>query len=285
MKRFVSVNGIRLHIVEYGKGPLVVLLHGFPEHWYAWRFQLPALAESGYRVVAPDLRGYNLSDKPKGISHYRLELLVEDVKCLIHALGEEEAIVAGHDWGGVIAWQLAALEPQMVKKLIILNAPHPQRYLEELKTIRQLLRSWYVLFFQLPWVPEFCIKWSSFAGLGHRLRHEPLGDQAFDEATITAYRQALAQPGALTAALNYYRAGFRSRVAGQSLPMNAIEAPTLVIWGEQDRYLGLELLDGLELRVRDLTLERIPDVGHWVQAEAPEHVNAVMLKFLGQGRK
>lgn len=285
MKRFVSVNNVRLHIVEYGKGPLVVLLHGFPEYWYAWRFQLPALAEAGYRVVAPDLRGYNLSDKPKGIGQYTLAVLVEDVKCLIHALGEKEAIVAGHDWGGVIAWQLAALEPQMVKKLIILNAPHPQRYLEELKTDRQLLRSWYVLFFQLPWVPEFCIKWSGFAWLGHRLRHEPLHDQAFDEATITAYRQALSQPGALKAALNYYRAGFRSLVTGQSLPMNAIEAPTLVIWGEQDRYLGMELLNGLELRVRDLTLERIPDAGHWVQAEVPEHVNAVMLKFLGQARK
>ncbi len=285
MKRFVSVNGVRLHIIEHGKGPLVVLLHGFPEYWYAWRFQLPALAEAGYRVVAPDLRGYNLSGKPTGVGQYRLPLLVEDVKCLIHALGEEQAIVVGHDWGGVIAWHLAAFAPDMVRKLIILNAPHPQRYLEEIKTVRQLLRSWYVLFFQLPCLPELCIKWSGFAGLGHRLRTEPLHAQAFDEATITAYQQALAQPGALTAALNYYRAGFRSLVAGQSQPMSSIEAPTLVIWGEQDRYLGLELLDGLERRVRELTIKRIPDASHWVQAEVPEQVNAIMLKFMGQPRK
>lgn len=282
MKRFILVNGIRLHIVEYGKGPLVLLLHGFPEHWYAWRFQLPALAEGGYRVVAPDLRGYNFSDKPKGIGNYRLPLLVKDVKCLIHALGEQQAFVVGHDWGGVIAWHLAALEPEVVRKLVILNAPHPQLYLEAIKTAKQLLRSWYVLFFQLPWLPELCIKWSDFAGLRHRLRTEPVHARAFDEATITAYQQALAQSGALTAALNYYRAGLRSLVTGKNQLMNVIQAPTLVIWGEQDPYLGIELLNGLELRVRDLTLERISDAGHWVQAEVPERVNAIMLRFLGQ---
>jgi len=278
--RYATVNGVSLHYVEYGKGPLIVLLHGFPECWYAWRFQLPALAEAGYRVVAPDLRGYNLSDKPKGVAAYRLGCLVGDVKELIQALGEDSAVVVGHDWGGVIAWQLAMSEPQVVKKLIILNAPHPQRYLEALKTPEQLLRSWYVVFFQLPWLPELMIRGFGFAGLRQRLLNEPVHADAFDEASVEVYQQALAQPGALMAALNYYRAGFGSLQRGLRQPMRPIEMPTLVIWGEQDRYLGINLLQGLEPWVKNLTVERIADASHWVQAEVPERVNERILRFL-----
>ncbi|MFM2004894.1 MAG: hypothetical protein RLZZ09_549 [Pseudomonadota bacterium] len=278
--RYATVNGVRLHYVEYGKGPLIVLLHGFPECWYAWRYQLPALAEAGYRVVAPDLRGYNLSDKPKGVAAYRLECLVGDVKALIQALGEDSAVVVGHDWGGVIAWQLAMTDPQAINKLIILNAPHPQRYLEALKTPGQLLRSWYVLFFQLPWLPELLIRGFGFAGLRQRLLNEPVHADAFDETSVKVYQQALAHPGALTAALNYYRAGFRSLLKGLRQPVLPIEIPTLVIWGEQDRYLGMDLLEGLEPWVKDLTVERIADASHWVQSEVPERVNERMLQFL-----
>jgi pimeloyl-ACP methyl ester carboxylesterase len=278
--RYATVNGVRLHYVEYGKGPLIVLLHGFPECWYAWRYQLPALAEAGYRVVAPDLRGYNLSDKPKGVAAYRLECLVGDVKELIQALGEDSAVVVGHDWGGVIAWQLAMSDPQVVKKLIILNAPHPQRYLGALKTPDQLLRSWYVVFFQLPWLPELMIRGFGFAGLRQRLLNEPVHADAFDGASVEVYQQALAQPGALTAALNYYRAGFGSLLRGLRQPMRPIEMPTLVIWGEQDRYLGINLLQGLEPWVKNLTVERIADASHWVQAEVPERVNERILRFL-----
>ena len=278
--RYATVNGVRLHYVEYGKGPLIVLLHGFPECWYAWRYQLPALAEAGYRVVAPDLRGYNLSDKPKGVAAYRLECLVADVKALIQALGEDSAVVVGHDWGGVIAWQLAMTDPQVVKKLIILNAPHPQRYLEALKTPGQLFRSWYVLFFQLPWLPELLIRGFGFASLRQRLLNEPVHADAFDEASVKVYQQALAHPGALTGALNYYRAGFRSLLKGLRQPVLPIEIPTLVIWGERDRYLGMDLLEGLEPWVKDLTVERIADASHWVQAEVPERVNERMLRFL-----
>jgi pimeloyl-ACP methyl ester carboxylesterase len=283
--RYATVNGVRLHYVEYGKGPLILLLHGFPECWYAWRYQLPALAEAGYRVVAPDLRGYNLSDKPRGVHAYRMECFIGDVKGLIQTLGEDRAVVLGHDWGGVIAWQLAISEPQMVKKLIILNAPHPQRYLEALKTPGQLLRSWYVLFFQLPWLPELMIRSFGFAGLRQRLLNEPVHADAFDEVTVKVYQRALAQPGALTASLNYYRAGFRSLVRGLRPNIQPIEMPTLVIWGEQDRYLGADLLEGLEPWVKDLTVERFADASHWVQAEVPERVNERMLQFLRPPRR
>jgi pimeloyl-ACP methyl ester carboxylesterase len=283
--RYATVNGVRLHYVEYGKGPLILLLHGFPECWYAWRYQLPALAQAGFRVVAPDLRGYNLSDKPRGVHAYRMECFIGDVKGLIQTLGEDRAVVVGHDWGGVIAWQLAISEPQMVKKLIILNAPHPQRYLEALKTPGQLLRSWYVLFFQLPWLPELMIRSFGFAGLRQRLLNEPVHADAFDEVTVKVYQRALGQPGALTAALNYYRAGFRSLVRGLRPNIQPIEMPTLVIWGEQDRYLGADLLEGLEPWVKDLTVERFADASHWVQAEVPERVNERMLQFLRPPRR
>lgn len=284
MHRYATINGVRLHYVEYGKGPLVILLHGFPECWYAWRFQLPALAEAGFRVIAPDLRGYNLSDKPRGVGQYRLELLANDVKGLIRALDADSAVLVGHDWGGVIAWYLAMHEPRLIRKLIILNAPHPQRYLEELRNPGQLLRSWYVFFFQLPWLPEILIRAGGFAGMKHRLRHEPVHANAFDPATIDVYHQALAQPGALTAALNYYRAGLRCLLEGMAKQRKPIESPTLVIWGERDRYLGRRLLEGLEPWVADLTLERIADASHWVQAEAPERVNELILQFMG-GRR
>lgn len=284
LHRYATVNGVRLHYVEYGKGPLIVLLHGFPEYWYAWRYQLPALAEAGYRVVAPDLRGYNLSDKPRGANQYRLELLAGDVKGLIEALGATSATVIGHDWGGVIAWFLAMHAPRMVRHLIILNAPHPQRYLDELRTLAQLLRSWYVLFFQLPWLPELCIRAFGHAGLRHRLSHEPVQANAFDPGTINAYCQALAQPGALTAAINYYRAGLRTWLGGLRQSMRPIDVPTLVIWGEQDRYLTPRLLEGLDAWVTDLTVERMADASHWVQAEVPEQVNGLILQFLRKRR-
>jgi len=284
MHRYATINGVRLHYVECGKGPLVILLHGFPECWYAWRFQLPALAEAGFRVVAPDLRGYNLSDKPQGVGQYRLELLANDVKGLIRALGADSAVLVGHDWGGVIAWYLAMHEPRLVSKLIVLNAPHPQRYLEELRSPGQLLRSWYVFFFQLPWLPEALIRAGGFAGLKHRLRHEPVHANAFDPATIDVYHQALAQPGALTAAINYYRAGLRGLREGLSQRIKPIDSPTLIIWGEQDCYLGRRLLEGLEPWVADLTMERIADASHWVQAEAPERVNERILQFIS-GRR
>lgn len=287
--RYAVVNGIRLHWVEAGTGPLVVLLHGFPEFWYSWRHQIPALAEAGFRVVAPDLRGYNESEKPAGIRRYRLETLADDVLAIIHALGQERCAVVGHDWGGAIAWFLAMRHPQAVENLIVLNAPHPERFFQELRTPAQLRKSWYVFFFQLPWLPERLIRADDYAGLGRILRTDPVRPDAFTEADIQCYKQALAQPGALTAAIHYYRALFRRNLLRFRRQIRPIHAPTLLIWGEQDRYLGIGLTQGLERWVPNIRVERIPEASHWVQADAPERVNSLIIGFLrkqghGMGR-
>src|SRR5262245_12345209 len=212
--REAVVNGVRLHYVEAGQGTLGVLLHGFPEFWYCWRVQLPALAAAGFRVLAPDLRGYNLSDKRAGIASYRLSLLSQDIAELIRHAGVERATVVGHDWGGVIAWHLAMTRPDCIDKLIILNAPHPTAYEREVRKLPQLLRSWYVFFFQFPWLPELVCRWHHFALLRRALREGPVHGKRVTRDDVDRCVRALARPGALTAALNYYRAGFRGRVRG-----------------------------------------------------------------------
>jgi pimeloyl-ACP methyl ester carboxylesterase len=277
--RHVVVNGVRLHVVEAGTGPLVVLLHGFPEFWYSWRRQLPALAEAGFHAVAPDLRGYNESGKPPNVRDYRLHCLVDDVAGLIAAMGEQRAVVVGHDWGGAIAWKLAMSRPDLVERLAILNSPHPIAFGRELRRPAQWLRSWYILFFQLPWLPECLLSANDFGLLARSLRRQPVQRDAFTADDVAQYKAALARPGALTAALNYYRALFR-------YPMDMrrgnrpIAAPTLLIWGERDPYLGIGLTERLDRWVPHLQVARIPDASHWVQNDAPGRVNALLLEFL-----
>jgi pimeloyl-ACP methyl ester carboxylesterase len=273
------INGIRLHWVEAGAGPLVVLLHGFPEFWYSWRHQIAALSAAGFRVLAPDLRGYNESAKPAGVASYRLELLAADVLGLIRHAGPERAIVVGHDWGGGLAWHLAIHHPQAVEKLAILNAPHPAAFARELRTWRQLRRSWYVFFFQLPWLPEWYIRRGNYAGLAEILTRDPVRPGTFSPQDIAAYRAALARPGALTSAINWYRALFRHHPRLSPCELRPIRVPTLVIWGEQDRYLGISLLDGLKRWAPDLVIERIADASHWVQNDAAERVNDLLISF------
>lgn len=278
--RTVKVNGVFLHLAEAGSGPLVILLHGFPENWQAWNRQIPALASSGYRVIAPDLRGYNFSEKPIGIAKYRLDLLSNDISALIDHLGEKAVILMGHDWGGVIAWHLAASHPEQIAKLVIINAPHPAKYFESLWRTGQLFRSWYVFFFQLPILPEIFIRRNNFQSLRTLFATEPTRSDAFSKDQVNAYIQGFSAPGYLNAAINYYRAGFRYGVEIiKSLPA-FVMAPTLVIWGEKDRYLDLHLLDDLESRVPHLTIEKIPNASHWVLAEEPETVNRSILRFL-----
>ena len=277
---YADLGEVRLHYVEMGEGPLVVLLHGFPEFWYSWRFQIPSLAEAGFRVVAPDMRGYNLSDKPQGVNNYRAELLGRDVARLIRACGAERAKVVGHDWGGVVAWMVAMHYPEQVEKLAILNVPHPGRFLQGLWTLHQLRKSWYMFFFQIPWLPEQVVRAGNFAWLRYNFRNDPVRPGAFNPQDIERYVEALSRPGALTAAMNYYRALFRQPPAQVRRQLRKVEIPVLVIWGERDRYLGTELAQPDRTWVPDVRVERLVDASHWVQVDQPEKVNALLLDFL-----
>ncbi len=274
-----NLGGLRLHYVEAGRGPLIVLLHGFPEFWYSWRHQILALASAGFRVLAPDLRGYNESDKPSGIAAYRVDRVAGDVAALVRHAGEEQAAIAGHDWGGGIAWWLAIHRPDAVRRLIVLNAPHPAAMRRELRTPGQLLRSWYIFAFQLPVLPEWLFRAGDFAILERALRREPVRPGAFTAEDLRQYKNALRRPGALTAAINYYRAAF---LHGRRLSreVRRIDVPTLLVWGERDRYLGLHLTEGLETWVPRLRVERLPEASHWVLHDAPERVNQLMIDFL-----
>jgi len=279
--RYVYTNGVRLHCVEAGHGPPVVLLHGFPEFWYSWRHQIPALAQAGFRAVAPDLRGYNQSDKPPGVESYRPELLAQDVVGLIESLGPSPAVVVGHDWGGILGWLVTMRRPDLVQKLIVLNAPHPATFATEVRHARQFLRSWYAFFFQLPWLPEAALRFQNFGLVRHALRRQTVRPGAFTPDDIRRYREALARPGALTAAINYYRAAFRYRRETARL-YRPVRGPILVIWGERDAAMTPHVLDGLAAWAPDARVLRLPDASHWVQNDAPEAVNQVILAFLSQ---
>lgn len=281
--RYADLDGLRLHYVEAGQGPLVILLHGFPDFWYTWRHQIPALAAAGCRVVAPDMRGYNLSDKPEGIASYQIEQLCADVARLIRHLGEERAAVVGHDWGGGVAWMFAMRHPEMLSRLAILNLPHPARMLDGMKTLRQLCRSWYMFFFQLPWLPEASIRASNYRALREVLTRDPARPGAFTPADIDQYVEAMSRPGALTAAINYYRAMLRRSPAEMRAMFRRIEAPVLVIWGEQDRYLRPELAEPDMEWVPDQRVVRLPQASHWVQHDEPERVNQLLVGFLAAG--
>ncbi len=278
-RREILANGVRLHLVEAGAGPPVLLLHGFPEFSYGWRRQLPALAAAGFRAVAPDLRGYNLSDKPPRVADYRPETLIADVAGLIRHLGGRVALV-GHDWGGILAWGVAARHPELVERLVILNAPHPAAMLRELRTVRQLMKSWYVFFFQLPRLPEWLVRRRDFAFLDKIFRRDPTRPGVFGDEDIRRYKEALSRPGALTAALNYYRAAFRRGPRRPGCDVRRVDVPTLLLWGEQDRYLGVRLSQGLEEWVPDLRVVYFPDASHWIHVEAAAEVNRWLVEFL-----
>jgi len=277
--RHLVVNGVRLHFVDAGTGPLVVLLHGFPEFWYSWRRQLPVLAKAGFHAVALDLRGYNESARPPNVRDYRIRCLVDDVAGLIAALGEKRAVVVGHDWGGVIAWKLAMRRPDLLERLVILNSPHPVAFARALRNPAQWLRSSYMLFFQIPWLPECLLSAGDFTLLARTLRSEPVNGDAFTAEDVVLYKRALGKRGALTAALNYYRALLRypSELRRDNRP---IATPTLLIWGEGDRYLGVGMTEGLGKWVPNLRVAKIPDASHWVQNDAPERVNTLLLDLL-----
>ena len=278
--RYADLGDVRLHYVEAGEGPLVLMLHGFPQFWYQWRHQVPALVEAGFRVVAPDMRGYNLSDKPLGVRAYRVELLARDVERLIVACGEGRAHMVGHDWGAIVAWIAAMRYPERVERLAILNVPHPARFLDGLLSPMQLLRSSYMFFFQIPRLPEEVIRAGDFALLRSALGRDPVRPGALTAEDIERYIEAIAQPGALTASLNYYRALLRNPREMRAL-LQRVEAPVLVIWGERDRFLSRRLAEPPHLWVPNLlSVKRLPDASHWVAEDCPLEVNTLLLGFL-----
>lgn len=270
-------NGIKLHYVTQGEGKLMLMLHGFPEFWYSWRHQIPEFA-SNYQVVALDLRGYNESDKPESQSAYVISELLKDIQGVIEGLGGDRCILVGHDWGGAIAWHFAYAHPEMVKRLIVLNIPHPAKFIAGLQTPQQLLRSWYIFFFQLPILPELALQTADYALIDQIITGMMVNKNALTSADIAAYKDAAARRGALTAMLNYYRNIFGN--LGQQ-EWGILKLPTLMIWGEEDKALGKELTYGTDAYVQDLQIRYIPNCSHWVQQEQPELVNQYMREFLG----
>jgi pimeloyl-ACP methyl ester carboxylesterase len=271
----IEANGLNFVADCAGEGDAVaLLLHGFPESRESWRQQLPALAALGWRAVAPDLRGYGDSSRPSGKDAYRIERLVEDVAALFEALRAERRILIGHDWGGAIAWA-AALQAVPLDGLAILNAPHPAAFRRALRTWDQRRRSWYMAFFLLPWLPEMMLTWRDGAelteGLAKQSRH-------WSPDLLETMRRNVTAPGAATAMLNYYRANIL-RYGKTSAPAPTIDCPTLLIWGEDDVYLGPGLASGNEEFVSNLTVKRLPGVSHWVQQDAPVEVNRLIAEW------
>ncbi|MFC4408036.1 alpha/beta fold hydrolase [Haloarchaeobius iranensis] len=281
------VNDVRLHYVEAGDpdDETVVLLHGFPEYWYTWHRQLPALADAGYHVVAPDMRGYNTSEKPYGKDAYTLGRLSRDVVGLVEAFGET-AHVVGHDWGGVVAWDLGARHPDVVETLSVLNAPHLGAFQRELlRNPGQLRRSWYAIWFQVPWLPE-----RLFAAASSRIFPELFAagtnsDDACSGEDIHMFEHAFTLPGTPTSAINYYRALFRTLglsmlplVGGEGPPLD-VDVPTQLLWGLDDKALSPALTEGLGEWVSDLRVVRFPDASHWLHLDEPDAVTDSLREF------
>ncbi|WP_254523569.1 alpha/beta fold hydrolase [Natrinema caseinilyticum] len=276
------VNGNRLHVVEAGgkANPLVVLLHGFPEFWYGWRNQIGALVEAGCRVLVPDQRGYNRSEKPAAVSAYRRRELSQDVVDLIESDGRDEAYVVGHDWGGLVAWDLALRFPDTVERLAVVNAPHPSAYRRQLlANPEQLRRSWYAVLFQLPWLPERACRYDDY-----RLLERSLRDQAapgtFTDDELARYRRAWDRDGALTGMLNWYRAVARYPT---TTPTDRVDAPTLVVWGEDDAALVPSLAVDSADYCTDSRLELLSRTSHWVPHEEPTQLTELLLEHLFDG--
>jgi pimeloyl-ACP methyl ester carboxylesterase len=278
----VKANGLSFRVAEAGSGDrLALCLHGFPECWYSWRHQMPLLARLGYRVWAPDLRGYGGSDKPKGVSAYAVETLMDDVAGLIDAASPRETMLLAHDWGGIVAWLFATRKLRPLQRLVCMNIPHLGAGLEA-ASWRQRLRSWYMLFFQLPRLPERMLTAQGGKRIGEMLRKSARVPSAFDDGDLEVYRRNVMEPGAATAMINYYRAlvggGGLARQIALGFPQ--IETPTLLLWGTEDVALGVELTRPTPRFVPNLTLRLLPGIGHWVQQEAPETVNAMLEAWL-----
>ncbi len=279
----VLANGLRFHVASCGEGErLALCLHGFPECWYSWRHQLPLLARLGYRAWAPDLRGYGETERPSRLRDYAVEHLMDDVAGLIDASGCQSTLLIGHDWGAAVAWLCATRRLRPLERLVIMNVPHPALLGKALRTWPQLKRSWYMFFFQLPWLPEAMVRANNYRFVAQAFRGMAVDKSRFPDEVLAVYRDSAARPGALTAMINYYRALFRggSFRRQHRLGYPPIDTPTLMIWGERDTALGKETTHGTERYATELTLRYLPKVSHWVQQEAPDEVNAMLETWL-----
>jgi pimeloyl-ACP methyl ester carboxylesterase len=279
MHATIHTNGINLHVVQAGpeNGPLVILLHGFPEYWRGWAKQIGPLADAGLRVWVPDQRGYNLSDKPKGLSAYRIDTLAKDVLGLIEASGGEKACLAGHDWGAAVAWWTALRYPEKLRRLAILNVPHPAVMMRRLwANPAQLRKSWYIFFFQMPLLPEALIRRDNWAFAVRSLKGSSRRG-TFNDEDIQLYRQAWGQKDAISSMLNWYRA------VVQRPPKTPgglrIRVPTLMLWGVQDLFLGRELAQPSLDLCDEGKLVFFEQATHWVQHEEAKKVNDLLIEF------
>lgn len=280
--QFLETNGINLHIAVAGPedGPLVVLLHGFPEFWFGWKNQIQPLAEKGYRVVAPDQRGYNLSDKPEGIDNYTVDHLRDDVIGIIEHFQKKTAIVIGHDWGGAVAWHLAATRPEYVEKLIVLNIPHPKAMPRVLKkNPLQWMKSSYIAFFQLPNLPEKALGMGEFKTMQQSIEQTSKPD-TFSKHEMEQYRAAWSQSDALTAMLNWYRAIRRGSF--RQVPETKIKVPVRIIWGMGDQFLSPMLAKESMSFCEEVNLAFVGEATHWIQHEQPEIVNRLIDQFISE---
>lgn len=269
---------MELHAVVAGlnEGPIIVLLHGFPEFWYGWHRQIEPLAAAGFRVIVPDQRGYNLSSKPRGVASYALTELVSDVIAIADQLGQQKILLAGHDWGAAVAWSAAVLHPGRIAKLAVLNVPHPsvmRRYVYTRPA--QMLRSWYIFFFQIPWLPETFLSSFSFRAAARALQGSSRPG-TFSAEDLAQYRAAWSQPGALTAMINWYRAATRYRIP---FPDRTVRVPTRILWGERDRFLMTEMAHESLRYCANGELFTFAEASHWLQHEQPDKVSQHLIQF------
>ena len=277
---WIEANGLTFEVATAGEGDkLALCLHGFPELHYSWRHQMPLLAEMGYRVWAPNMRGYGQTTRPPNKKDYRLDHLTADVGALIDASGAEEVTLLAHDWGAIVAWQFAIQQVRPLTRLIIMNVPHPLCARRELKTWKQLKKSWYMFFFQIPRLPEIRLSRNNAAVIGRLFRETSVNKDRFTREESEPYRRAAAKPGAITAMLNYYRALFQTGDA-RKIGDGKVHVPTLIVWGEQDIAIDIACLDGTDQYVDDLTVRRFPNASHWVQQDIPDEVNAALKDWL-----
>ena len=282
--RFVETNGLAFEVAEAGAensegGHLALMLHGFPELHYSWRHQMPLLASKGYRVWAPNIRGYGGTDRPGEVRDYALDRLTQDVADLIDASGAKEVTLFAHDWGAIIAWAFAITKLRPLTRLVIMNVPHPMVARREIRKWRQFSKSWYVFAFQLPWLPENMLARKGGEAVGDLIANTSCNQELFGPDVRAVYSEASSRPGARSAMVNYYRALLRH---GDTIDLGdaRVEVPTLMVWGEEDVALNIHCTEGTEHWVPNLTLKRLPGVSHWVQQDAPEAVNAILDEWL-----